>query len=122
MPRPEVVTEKAAHNGRVLAAFIKKHWRGKEKALADAADISTAKLSELKNKGFETPVPSLRAVCHVLAIDADKLCEGRIVRLDTPSKESELVAIARRLVGTGSEEQATSMLRHILELRADRNP
>lgn len=116
MPRPTETTEVAKRNAQVLRDFIKKHFNGKDKELADLSKISTTKLSQLLNQGFESAIPSLRAVCRVLRIDVDAICQGRIVRIDVSGVEPELVRLARQLVGTDSGDQATNMLRHLIEL------
>lgn len=121
MPRPKVVSDVAARNAKVLRDFIRSEGPGKDKDVASIARISPTKLSQLTNQGFETPIPSVRAVCRALRIDVDALCQGEIVRIGETLGDPELVRLARQLVGTASGTQATSMLRHLLELESRAN-
>lgn len=119
MARPTETTETAEQNGRMLHRYARTKFP-KDKVLAERAELSPGKLSELFNKGFDREIPSLRQVCHVLGIDPQAACEGKIVELATGAAEPEIVRLARQLVGTDSGEQAANMLRHLvdLELRA----
>ncbi|MGL4462275.1 MAG: hypothetical protein ACRC1K_08975 [Planctomycetia bacterium] len=110
----------AVRNGQVLSAYIESAWRGKEADLASRAKCSANSLSLLK-RGFDRKTRVLKDVCAVLSIDAEAILEGEIkpVNFGDRNDSTDIIELARTLVGTEHEPAARAILQHLSKLSAN---